>query len=58
VRYLPDGYMKTRLQVMVPDEAIAQADPKSPLTFDPTQYLAVLGQAPSERIGITLRPAK
>ena len=58
VRYLPDGYMKTRLQVMVPDEAIAQADPKAPLTFDPTQYLAVLGQAPSERIGITLRPAK
>ncbi len=58
VRYLPDGYMKTRLQVMVPDEAIAQADPKAPLTFDPTQYLAVLGQAPPERIGITLRPAK
>lgn len=57
VRYLPDGYMKTRLQVMVPDAAIAQADPKSPLTFDPTQFLAVLGQAPSERIGVTLRVA-
>ncbi len=56
VRYLPDGYMKTRLQLMVPDEAVSQA--KAPLTFDPTEYLAVLGQAPSERIGITLRPAR
>jgi hypothetical protein len=58
VRYLPDGYMKTRLQVIVPDAAIAQADPKTPLTFDPTQYLAVLTQAPAERIGITLRQAR
>jgi hypothetical protein len=58
VRYLPEGFVKTRLQLMVPDVAIAQADPKAPLTFDPTQYLAVLAQAPSERIGITLRAAK
>jgi len=58
VRYLPDGYAKTRLQLIVPSEALAQADPKSPLTFDPTQYLAVLGIAPGERIGITLRPAR
>ena len=57
VRYLPDGYMKTRVQVVVPDKAIEQADPKTPLTFDPTQYLAILCQAPGERIGITLRPA-
>lgn len=57
VRYLPDGYMKTRVQVVVPDKAIEQADPKAPLTFDPTQYLAILCQAPGERIGITLRPA-
>jgi hypothetical protein len=57
VRYLPDGYMKTRVQVIVPDKAIEQADPKTPLTFDPTQYLAILCQAPGERIGITLRPA-
>jgi len=58
VRYLPDGYMKTRLQLMVPDEAVSGSDAKTPLTFDPTQYLAVLGQAPPERIGITLRPAR
>jgi hypothetical protein len=58
VRYLPDGYARTRLQLIVPSEALAQADPKSPLTFDPTQYLAVLGIAPGERIGITLRPAR
>jgi hypothetical protein len=56
VRYLPDGYVKTRLQLMVPDEAVTQA--QTPLTFDPTQYLAVLGQAPSERLGISLRPAR
>lgn len=57
VRYLPDGYMKTRVQVVVPDAAIQQADPKTPLTFDPTQYLAILCQAPGERLGLTLRPA-
>jgi hypothetical protein len=45
------------VQVVVPDKAIEQADPKTPLTFDPTQYLAILCQAPGERIGITLRPA-
>ena len=56
VRYLPEGYTKTRLQLIVPD-TIASADGK-PLTFDPTQYLAVLGQVPSERLGITLRPAR
>jgi hypothetical protein len=57
VRYLPEGYMKTRVQVVVPDKAIEQADPKAPLTFDPTQYLAILCQAPGERLGLTLRPA-
>jgi hypothetical protein len=56
VRYLPDGYMKTRLQVIVPDAAIAGA--KSALTFDPTAYLAVLAGTPQERIGITLRTAR
>ena len=56
LRYLPDGYVKTRVQLMVPDEAVAQA--QSQLTFDPTQFIAVLGQAPSERIGISLRPAR
>jgi hypothetical protein len=58
VRYLPDGYMRTRVQVIVPDAAVAQADPKNPLTFDPTQYLAVLSIAPGERIGVTLRTAR
>jgi hypothetical protein len=57
VRYLPEGYMKTRVQVVVPDAATQQADPKAPLTFDPTQYLAILCQAPGERLGVTLRPA-
>jgi hypothetical protein len=57
VRYLPDGYMKTRLQLMVPDAAVSDADAKT-LTFDPTQFLAVLGGAPAERIGISLRPAR
>lgn len=58
LRYLPDGYMKTRLQLMVPDTAVSDADAKTPLTFDPTQFLAVLGGAPAERIGISLRPAR
>lgn len=58
VRYLPEGYVKTRLQIIVPETAVSQTDAKTPLTFDPTQYLAVLGQVPSERLGITLRPAR
>jgi hypothetical protein len=58
VRYLPDGYMKTRLQVIVPDAAIAAVSGKSALTFDPTQFLAVLAGSPPERIGITLRPVR
>jgi hypothetical protein len=57
VRYLPEGFMKTRVQVIVPDAAIAQADPANPLVFDPTLYLAILCQAPAERLGLTLRPA-
>jgi hypothetical protein len=58
VRYLPESYMKVRVQVMVPDAALAQADPKNPLSFDPTQYLAVYSQTPAQRLGISLRPAK
>lgn len=55
VRYLPEGFVKTRLQVMVPDSAVAQGS-SAPLLFDPTQFLAVLGAAPTERIGLSLRP--
>lgn len=51
VRYLPEGYTRTKLQLIVP-ETVSSA------TFDPTQYLAVLGQVPSERLGITLRPVR
>jgi hypothetical protein len=55
VRYLPDSYNRTRLQIMVPDAGLMQADPAHPLTFDPTQFLAILSQAPGQRLGITLR---
>jgi hypothetical protein len=58
VRYLPEGAAKTRLQVIVPDAAIAQADPKNPLVFDPTQFLAVYTQAPLMRLGVTMRPVR
>jgi hypothetical protein len=58
VRYLPQRPGKTILQVMVPDTAIAQADPSAPLVFDPTQYLAVCGQSQGLRLGITMRPAR
>lgn len=56
VRYLPDGYAKTRLQVIVPAAAMEQVDPAKPLTFDPTQYLAVHVGTPAQRLGISLRP--
>jgi len=58
VRYLPDGAAKTRVQVIVPETAVAQAATDKPLTFDPTQYLAVYGQAPAQRLGISLRPVQ
>jgi hypothetical protein len=56
VRYLPEGYAKLRLQMIVPDAAVAQAE--KPLTFDPTQYLAVFAGSPPQRLGVSLRPAK
>jgi len=56
VRYLPEGFAKIRVQVIVSDAAIAKADPSTPLVFDPTHYLAVYSQAPAQRLGITLRP--
>lgn len=56
VRYLPEGYAKTRLQVIVPEAAMEGVDPKKPLTFDPTQYLAVHAGTPAQRLGISLRP--
>jgi hypothetical protein len=56
IRYLPEGYAKTRLQVIVPEAAMEGVDPKKPLTFDPTQYLAVHAGTPAQRLGITLRP--
>jgi hypothetical protein len=56
VRYLPESYVRTKLQVIVPEAAMEGVDPKKPLTFDPTQYLAVHVGTPAQRLGITLRP--
>jgi hypothetical protein len=53
VRYLPDGFSKVRVQVMVKD-----VDKAHPLTFDPTAFVAVLGATPSQRLGITMREVK
>lgn len=57
VRYLNEGIVKTRLQVLVPEAAMEQVDPKKPLTFDPTQYVAVHAGIPAQILGMTLRPA-
>jgi hypothetical protein len=56
LRYLPEGYARTRLQVIVPEAAMEGVDPKKPLTFDPTQYLAVHAGSPAQRLGISLVP--
>ena len=56
VRYLNEGIVRTRLQLIVPEAAMNQADPKKPLTFDPTQYVAVHAGTPAQILGITLRP--
>ena len=56
VRYLPESYVRTKLQVIVPEAAMEQVDLGKPLTFDPTQYLAVHVGAPAQRLGISLRP--
>ncbi|MCP6768682.1 hypothetical protein NL529_27965, partial [Klebsiella pneumoniae] len=50
VRYLPETRALIKLQLIVPETVSAGT------VFDPTQYLAVLGQVPSDRLGITLRP--
>lgn len=57
VRYLNEGIVRTRLQVIVPQTAMDNTDPKKPLTFDPTQYVAVHAGTPSQILGMTLRPA-
>jgi hypothetical protein len=54
LRYLPEGSGRIRVQLLVPDEAISD----TPLLFDPTQYLAVYSQAPAQRLGVTMRPAR
>ena len=56
VRYLPEGYARTRLQLIVPEAAFEGVDAKKPLTFDPARYLAVHAGTPAQRLGITLRP--
>jgi hypothetical protein len=55
VRYLPEGYAKTRVQVIVSDAAVAKADSANPLLFDPTRFIAVNSDTPAQRLGITLR---
>ena len=50
IRYLPDGYSRVLLQVMVP--------PGKRATFDPTAFVLVLGATPSMRLGITMRAAR
>ena len=55
VRYLPEGYAKTRVQVIASDAAVAKADSANPLVFDPTRYIAVNSDTPAQRLGITLR---
>jgi hypothetical protein len=57
VRYLNEGIVRTRLQVIVPEAAMEHVDPKKPLTFDPTQYVAVHAGTPAQILGMTLRPA-
>jgi hypothetical protein len=54
LRYLPEGANRMRLQLFVPDTALI-ASKGTGLTFDPTEYVALLSQAPFSRIGITLR---
>jgi hypothetical protein len=56
VRYLPESYVRTKLQLIVPEAAMEQVDPAKPLTFNPTQYLAVHVGSPTQRLGVTLRP--
>jgi hypothetical protein len=58
VRYLPEGFARTKVQVMVPEAVLLSEDPEALITFDPVQYLAVYTQAPVQRLGITLRPVK
>ncbi len=56
VRYLPEAAARTRLQILVPEAAMEQVDSKKPLTFDPTQFVAVHAGAPAQTLGLTLRP--
>jgi hypothetical protein len=58
VRYLPEGFARTKVQVMVPDGVTNAEGPEALTAFDPTAYLAVYSQAPAQRLGISLRPVR
>jgi hypothetical protein len=51
VRYLPDGYSKIKVQMIVPGPAVPQ--PGKEPRFDPTQFLAVYSHSPQMRLGVT-----
>lgn len=53
LRYLPDSYSRTKVQLVVPETTpMATADP---LIFDPTEELAVPANTAGQRLGLTAR---
>ncbi len=71
VRYLPEGYARTRIQIFVPKSASAigekgvvvpvsypiQASAASDMVFDPTEEIAVPANTGSQRLAMTSRAA-
>jgi hypothetical protein len=54
LRYLTD-LKGVHVQVAVPEEVVKGG---KTVTFDPTQYVAVYGGTPAQRLGISLRPVQ
>ena len=52
VRYLPQGYQRTTLQIYVPQAAAASP---APLVFDPSEEIATPASTGRQRLGITAR---
>jgi hypothetical protein len=53
LRYLPDSYSRTKVQLVVPESTpTTTADP---LIFDPTEELAVPANTAGQRLGLTAR---
>jgi hypothetical protein len=59
VRFFPEGYPHTRIEIYVPKSALKTGNPHTQLAYaDPPQYVAIPGNTGAQRLGLSSRKAK